>query len=195
MKLIVGLGNPGAQYDHSRHNVGFWFVDAFAVEHDATFAAKTKFKAAVAELTLGHEKILIMKPTTYYNLSGEAVRSVTDFYKLTAEDVLIIHDELALPIGQVRARLGGSDAGNNGIKSITTHIGANTARLRIGTCGESYKAGRDSDYVLNPFSKTEFEILERLRPTLFHFIDDFIRGELLPTTHRTTPPTDNDVVE
>lgn len=183
MKLIVGLGNPGEHYAGTRHNLGFWCVDQFAGANDVEFTRKTKFKASVTELKVLGESVIIAKPNTYYNLSGEAVRALAGFYSVPPEDILIIHDELALTVGQVRARRGGSDAGNNGIKSINAHIGQNTARIRIGARGETYDPSRAVEYVLGTFNAHDAKRIESLKPVIFHLIEDFIRGDFNPVTH------------
>ncbi len=182
MKLIIGLGNPGQSYASTRHNVGFMIVEAFAKKYRAEFSPKPKYKAEIAECTIDNEKVLILKPQTYYNLSGEAVQLAAHFYKLTVNDILIIHDELVLPLGTLRTRVGGSGAGNNGVKSIGAHIGYGTNRLRIGTRGEYYSHAPDTEYVLGEFTRAEAAQLAELQPTIFHLIDGFIRGEFRPTT-------------
>ena len=108
MKLIIGLGNPEPRYDLTRHNVGFFALDRLADLAGLTFAPKSKFKADMAEFSIGNEKILLAKPTTYYNESGQAARAICDFYKIAPDDVLVIHDELSLPFGTIRTRTGGS---------------------------------------------------------------------------------------
>ena len=131
MKLIIGLGNPEPRYDGTRHNAGFWLLDQYARHRKLVFQPKTKFKASVAEFDAAGDKVIMAKPTTYYNLSGEAVRALADFYKVPVGDILVVHDEIALPCGTIRTRRGGSDAGNNGVSSVTEHLGDGTARLRI----------------------------------------------------------------
>ncbi len=190
-RLIVGLGNPGAKYHGSRHNVGFACVEHYAAAHSLSFQPKVKFKAHVAELSRGDDKILIAKPTTYYNLSGEAVRAITDFYKIASENVLIVHDELMLPFGTLRTRCGGSDAGNNGIKSINDHIGQGTHRLRIGVYNGLRDQIDDADFVLSKFTRAEAEQLETLQQTIAGIIDDFIDGRLSHTTHRAPGKVDD----
>lgn len=185
MKLIVGLGNPEKQYDGTRHNIGFTVLDRYAAQHDLTFTPKTKFKALVAEYDKGDERALLIKPTTYYNLVGESIRAIADFYKILPEDMLIIHDDLALPIGTLRTRLGGSDAGNNGVKSLNTHLlEPTTHRLRIGTHADHRTLVGDADFVLSRFSSEEQESLDSLFPRIFQLIDAFVDGTLEHTTHR-----------
>lgn len=184
MKLIVGLGNPEEKYTRTRHNVGFFALDSYAQEKGTTFQSKDKFKAHLAELIQDGEKTLLAKATTYYNSSGEAVRVIADFYKIDSSDILIVHDELALPFGTIRTRIGGSDAGNNGVKSITQHCGEGTARVRIGIYNDLRDRMDDADFVLSNFSADEQSALEDFQPKIHALIDSFIRGTFETTTHR-----------
>jgi peptidyl-tRNA hydrolase, PTH1 family len=157
MKLVIGLGNIGSQYDGTRHNAGFAVLDAIAGQHGLEWVAKAKFKALAAEGVIAGQKVILAKPTTYYNLSGETVRAIKDFYKIDNGDIVIVHDELDLPFGTVRARSGGSDAGNNGMKSIATHIGTDVARIRIGIASEHLANIDAADFVLSRPTKEEAE--------------------------------------
>jgi PTH1 family peptidyl-tRNA hydrolase len=184
MKLVIALGNAEPRYDNTRHNVGFWCVDAYAKEQGATWKQSDKFRAYIAEATLNGEKVILAKPTTYYNLVGESGRSIADFYKIAPEDILIIHDDFALPLGTLRTRLGGGDAGNNGIKSMTQHLGGETARLRIGTYTEHRDIMDDVDFVLGHFSKDEQTVLTNLLPKITGVINSFIGDIFESTTHK-----------
>jgi PTH1 family peptidyl-tRNA hydrolase len=184
MKLIIGLGNPEPRYDGTRHNVGFRMLDSLASEQGGEFQSKPKFKAWIAEAEVGGEKALMAKPTTYYNESGEAMRLIADFYKIAPEDILIIHDEMALPLGTIRSRRGGSDAGNNGVKSINAHGGSESYRLRIGIWNELRDRMDDVDFVLGKFSADEQATLTSLAPTIMTLVVDFCVGRLEPSTHR-----------
>lgn len=133
MKIILAQGNPGHEYEQTRHNVGFLALDFYVASHDLEFHSKPKFAADIAEATINGEKVLLVKPTTYYNETGRTARALADFYKVETPNIFVIHDELALPFGMLRTREKGSDAGNNGIKSLNTHIGENYSRLRVGT--------------------------------------------------------------
>lgn len=181
MKLIIGLGNPEEKYTNTRHNVGFAMLGQYAAKQGATFQLKDRFKARIAELTLDSEKTLLVLPMTYYNNSGEAVRAMCDFYKITPDNVLIIHDELALPFGTVRIRIGGSDAGNNGVKSVNTHIGEGTARIRIGIKNEHHD--NDVDFVLGKFNSDESKKLEQIQEHVTKDIAAFISNTFEATTH------------
>lgn len=183
MKLVLGLGNPGEKFKNTRHNIGFRVLSEYAKEKGVEFSVKEKFRACIAELTVDGEKVLLAKPTTYYNLTGEAARLITDFYKIAPEGVLIVHDELALPFGTIRTRIGGSDAGNNGIKSMNQHLGPDTARIRIGVYNELRDRIDDADFVLSNFTKTEDEALESIAGKSASIIDSFLRGDFSSTTH------------
>jgi PTH1 family peptidyl-tRNA hydrolase len=187
MKLIFCLGNPEEKYSGTRHNVGFFVADVFAKEHKAEFQLKGKFRAQLAEISVHGEKVLIAKPTTYYNLVGESMRSLIDFYKLEPSDILIVHDELALPFGTVRARIGGSDAGSNGIKSINQHGGQDTNRLRVGIASEMRAVMGDVDFVLGRFNADEQKLLaSSIAPKAIELIGIFVADQHEPTSHTIT---------
>ncbi len=183
MKLFVGLGNPESRYDQTRHNVGFFMLDQFAKEHASEFSTKPKFRADIAEVSIGGEKALLVKPLTYYNDSGLSYRSLIDFYKLDPADTLIVHDELALPFGTVRMRRGGSDAGNNGIKSINAHGGQDSARIRVGVASQLRHLTPDVDFVLGKFSRQESDDLMRIGAAVHAGIEKFISGSFEATSY------------
>jgi PTH1 family peptidyl-tRNA hydrolase len=191
MKMIVGLGNPGAEYERTRHNVGSMFVHAFVGAHDIQMQAKSKFHADIAELPVAGQKVLFVVPTTYYNSSGESVQAVASFYKIAPEDILVIHDELALPFGTIRTRYGGSDAGNNGVKSVSSHVGEGTARIRIGIYNELRDKMDDADFVLSRFSSEEQTKILDLAPVITSCISDFIGATLPHTTHNPLKTSTN----
>ena len=149
--LIVGLGNPGEQYENTRHNVGFRVVEELAERQNAPIQ-RLKFKALTNLLTVGGEKALVMKPVTYMNLSGEAVRPAADFYKIPPERILVISDDTALDVGKLRVRRGGSAGGHNGLKSIIQHLGTDQfPRIRVGV-GKKPRPDYDlADWVLGKF--------------------------------------------
>lgn len=184
MKLILALGNPGAEYAQTRHNTGFMAVDSFAYSHGARFSEKPKFFAYVAGCTVDGEKVIIAKPTTFYNQVGRSARALIDFYKLTpSEDVLVIHDELALPFGAIRVRGKGSDAGNNGVKSLNIYIGPDYSRLRIGIHVDEH-TGDDASFVLSRFTGSEAKTLgDDIIPKVRELIADFLEGTLADTSH------------
>lgn len=155
-KLIVGLGNIGKEYEGTRHNSGFMVLSSYAKQNDfPDWQEKAKFKAYIAEDFVGGKKVILARPTTLYNLSGEAVRALKDFYKLSNKDITIVHDELDLPFGTVKEKIGGGSAGSNGLKSIISHIGADFKRVRIGIKNEQLEKMDSADFVLAKFSSAE----------------------------------------
>lgn len=153
IKLIVGLGNPGARYAHSRHNVGFIIVERFAHARGLRFARK-KFNAAIAEGKIANARVLIAKPQTFMNLSGEAVGKLVAFYKIAPRDLLVVYDDLDLPLGKMRLRPKGSAGGHHGMESIIARIGTSDfPRLRIGIGRPNPDA--DVDHVLGTFADAE----------------------------------------
>ena len=160
MKLFVGLGNPGAQYAETRHNVGWMAVDAIADAHGFG-PERAKFQGRLREGRLGGDKALVLKPETYMNLSGQSVGAALRFYKLSAADLVVFHDELDLAPGKLRVKDGGGHAGHNGLRSLHQHVGAEYRRVRIGIGHPGDKA-RVSAYVLHPFAKADAEWLEPL---------------------------------
>jgi len=224
MKLIIGLGNPGAKYIDTRHNFGFTAVEATAERFDARWVKKSKFQAEIAEVgvpviakkplapdfdpgnakqsmdrhsdELPHndvtEKVIFAKPQTFYNLSGQAVRAIKDFYHIDNNDILVVHDEMALPVGTLRTRLGGSDAGNNGVKNIIEHLGKDFARIRIGSgCAPTHDGAAKPnanycDHVLSRPTKVELKKLKQLEPEIQNLIDQFIKENFATTTHKVS---------
>lgn len=149
--LIVGLGNPGEKYENTRHNVGFMVVDELA-ERESKPIQRLKFKALTNTLTISGEKVLVMKPVTYMNLSGEAVRQAMDFYKIQPEHILVISDDTALAVGRLRIRAKGSAGGHNGLKNIIQHLGTDQfPRLRVGVGEKPHPDYDMADWVLGAF--------------------------------------------
>lgn len=130
MWLVVGLGNPGKEYENTRHNIGFMVVDVLAARQRASFASK--FKGELAQVSLAGQPAVLLKPQTYMNLSGQSVQAAMAFYKIALEQIVVVHDELDLPLGTMKLKIGGSPGGHNGLKSIDQHIGANYYRIRAG---------------------------------------------------------------
>lgn len=186
MKLIFAQGNPGDQYARTRHNAGFIVLDAIAEKESAPWKTDTKVKATIAVLSIEGEKVLLVKPLSFYNETGQVARTLVDFFKLDpTTDVLVIHDELALPFGTVRVREKGSDAGNNGIKSLNAHLGPDYGRIRIGIWNELRDQMDDAAFVLNKFSENEAKQLQELIDTKINsLILDFIHGKLEATSHK-----------
>lgn len=183
MKIIIGLGNPEPKYDGSRHNIGFWVLDWLADHNDVKFTASTKFVSELAEYRTKDDRVLLVKPQTYYNLTGEAAQKLAQFYHVEPYDILVIHDDLALPIGTIRTRAGGSDAGNNGVKSLNQHLGTNTKRLRIGTWSDQRDRLDDVAFVLGKFSADETKTLESELPTINKIVNQFTSGSFETTTY------------
>lgn len=184
MYIIFAQGNPGASYARTRHNVGFMALDRLADELQAP-AWKTHSKAAAetTEVRIAGEKVLLVKPTSFYNETGPVAQALLHYYKCELSQLLVIHDDLALPFGTVRIREKGSDAGNNGIKSLNQHLGQDYFRIRIGIANQHYAQFSDSDFVLAAFSADE---LTTLRNSILPLVDarceSFVRGELAHTS-------------
>lgn len=156
MFLIVGLGNPGSQYEDTRHNIGFKVVDNIAKEYNIEIN-RQKFKGVCGEGFINGEKVILLKPTTYMNLSGESIREVVDFYKLSNDNVLVIYDDISLDVGRLRIREKGSAGGHNGIKSIIAHLGTDIfPRIKVGVGQPNVDL---VNYVLGKFTKEEMEVL------------------------------------
>lgn len=161
MNLIIGLGNIGAKYQFTRHNVGFMVVDYLALNNSESFRENTKLKSLITKIRLNGEDTLLVKPTTYMNLSGEALRAVMDYYKIPIENTLVVYDDLSLDFGKIRFRPSGSDGGHNGIKSLISHAGTNKfSRVKIGV---GPQMGLPSEvFVLQNFSKEQMDGLKSI---------------------------------
>src|SRR5580698_241116 len=160
MRLFVGLGNPGTKYAHNRHNIGFMAVDEIARRNG--FAPwRRRFQGETAEGTLDHERVILLKPATYMNDSGRAVQEAANFFKLPAGDITVFQDELELPPATVRVKVGGGIAGHNGLRSISSHIGNDYRRVRLGIGHPGVKELVHS-YVLSDFAKDERPWVEAL---------------------------------
>lgn len=182
MKLIFAQGNPGKEYAPTRHNIGFFIIDRYAHELGGEFSTKNKFHAEVAESSVHGEKIILAKPTTFYNETGRAARALVDFYKINpGEDLLVLHDDLALPFGTIRTREKGSSAGNNGIKSLNAALGEDYKRVRIGIYNTLRDRIPDADFVLARFSKNEKNALPDVYKIVNDFIDGFISDSFIAT--------------
>lgn len=156
MKLIVGLGNPGKEYEKTRHNIGFMVLDKLA-EKLKVYDFKEKFSGLIGETIYKGEKIILLKPQTYMNLSGNSLIQVINFYKLDPEqDIVVVYDDMSLPLGKLRVREKGSSGGHNGIKSIISHIGDKFLRIKFGI-GQSQEKNKIVDFVIGRFSKEEEE--------------------------------------
>ena len=173
MKMIVGLGNPGKQYEMTRHNVGFLCLDSIEAKHHLTFKFESSFNAMVATSLISGEKCVFVKPQTYMNLSGEAIIKIAKYYKVAIEDILVIYDDMDLPLGSLRLREKGSAGGHNGIKSIIAHLNTQEfKRIRVGISGHANIDAKD--YVLGRFSKDEQITLALVRDEVVNAVDEFI---------------------
>ncbi len=175
MLLLVGLGNPGAKYAGNRHNVGFMALDAIAKRHGIG-PWRRRFQGVACEGPIGGVRTLLLLPGTFMNESGRAVAEAAHFYKLAPGDVTVFHDEIDLPPGKVRVKVGGGIAGHNGLRSITEHIGNDYRRVRIGV-GHPGNKDLVHAYVLNDFAKSERDWLEALIGVLSDDVDILVRGE------------------
>lgn len=156
MFLIVGLGNPGNEYENTRHNIGFKVIDNIASEYNIDIN-RQKFKGMCGEGFIENTKVILLKPTTYMNLSGESIREVVDFYKLSNKEVIVIYDDISLNVGRLRIRDKGSAGGHNGIKSIIAHLGTDVfPRIKVGVGQPNVDLVK---YVLGNFTKEEMEVL------------------------------------
>ncbi len=158
--LVAGLGNPGPRYARTRHNVGFLVADELARRAGASW--RQRFNARVAEAHLGGQRVVLVEPLTFMNLSGEAIGPVMRWYKATPAEVIVVHDDMDLPFGRIRVRVGGGTAGHNGLKSIVQHIGADFVRVRIGIGRPAH--GTATDHVLGRFSDEEEAALDDIVP-------------------------------
>lgn len=159
MYIIAGLGNPTKEYENTRHNIGFMAIDALAEKYDIR-VTDCKHKALIGKGTINGNKVVLVKPLTYMNLSGEAVRAVIDYYKVDEQsELIVIYDDISLDVGQLRIRKKGSAGGHNGIKNIIAHLGHDTfMRIKVGV-GEKPKGYDLADYVLGHFSKEELAVM------------------------------------
>jgi PTH1 family peptidyl-tRNA hydrolase len=175
--LVIGLGNPGKDYAVTRHNIGFEVLDEFAQKNDfPAWLSKKDLKAEISVHNLGESRVVLCKPTTFMNDSGQAAQAVQRFYRVYNQNTLVIYDELAIPFGQLRTRLGGSDAGHNGVKSLVQHISDDFGRLRIGIGSEVSKKADDADFVLGKFNKKEQAVLPQIIKESNAIITEFIFG-------------------
>lgn len=175
MKLITGLGNIGDKYCFTRHNAGFMLADKIALDNNLTFKTESKLKCMLTKFRYKSEDILIIKPTTFINLSGESVSAVMNYYKIDIKDIIIVYDDIALDLGKIRLRANGSDGGHNGIKSIIKHLGTKDFnRLKIGIGPQPPIPSEN--YVLQNFPKEHLDILKetlkRSEDAIFYLIDN-----------------------
>jgi PTH1 family peptidyl-tRNA hydrolase len=176
--LIVGLGNPGKEYDGTRHNIGFECLDAFVdkTTEMGQWVDKKDLKCLMSTGQMGETRVIAIKPTTYMNLSGEAVQAVSHFYKIHPDQIVVLHDELDINFGQIRTRKGGSAAGHNGIKSVTQHFGEDYGRVRIGIGPKVPEQIDSADFVLQKFSREEQSHMPELTREVNAILSELIFG-------------------
>ena len=176
IQLIVGLGNIGAQYERTRHNAGFWLVDLIAAQNNVKFMLETKFFGDVAKLKLNQQDFFLLKPNTFMNASGRAVKAMTSFYKILPTNILVVHDELDLPVGVVKLKIGGGHGGHNGLRDIDAHLGTRDYwRLRLGISHPGEK-NAVVNYVLNAPLKAELREIESAMDKSLLILPDLLTG-------------------
>lgn len=186
MKLILGLGNPEDRYAGTRHNFGFRVLDALREKIEFTeWKLDQKFKAEVSEGKVGKEKVLLVKPQTFVNLSGEAARALLDFYKPHIEHFIVVHDDIDLPFGTIRIREGGSSGGHNGIKNLIAHFGTeNFPRIRLGTANALLDTETAEEFVLQQFAKDEEKELPKIIEQVVAALEEFLQNGIQTTMNK-----------
>ena len=183
MKLVVGLGNPGEKYSDTRHNIGFLIVDRLARRHDIV-VDRIKNKSLIGKGIVTGERVMMAKPQTFMNLSGEAVKPLFSYIDIETEDVIVIHDDLDLDFGRIRIKSGGGHGGHNGIRSIISHLGSREfIRVRVGI-GKPPPRWNVSDYVLSPFSADEREYLHHILEKSADAVEAIINDGALKAMNR-----------
>lgn len=178
VRLIVGLGNPGLEYAHTRHNVGYWFVDELAHINQAHFKIEKKFQGDVSRTPIAGEEVWLFKPTTYMNLSGQALQGFIQFYKLSLDQILVVHDDLDLPPGTVRLKNEGGHGGHNGLRDIIQRCGSkHFRRLRIGI-GHPGDKSQVTNYVLKKASNEDNKLIEQAIDKAMYALPLVISGEI-----------------
>ena len=176
IKLIVGLGNPGKNYQEHRHNAGFWFVESLASLNDSKFTSQSKFFGEASDFSLSSKKVFLLKPQTFMNNSGGSIKSFLNYYDISPEETLVVHDELDLPVGVVKLKLGGGHGGHNGLRDIIKALGSkNFYRLRIGIEHPGSK-NEVVDYVLNAPSKSELSAIQESMSRASNIVELLVKG-------------------
>ena len=186
--LLVGLGNPGDDYELTRHNIGFLTLDDFVDKTDGmeNWMLKKDLKCQLSSGRIGDCRIIAIKPTTFMNLSGESVQSVVNFYKISPDNIMVIHDDLDVDFGQIRLRRGGGSAGHNGIKSVSKYIGEEYGRIRIGVGPKNPSRITSESFVLQNFSEDELSQLPNLTREVNAILSEYIYGnQQLPQDTRS----------
>ena len=176
--VVVGLGNPGAEYFHTRHNAGFLAIDYICNKYNAR-VNKSAHKALVGEATIGGKRVLLVKPQTYMNLSGESIKSALDFYKIKPENLIVIYDDISLDVGRLRVRRDGSAGGHNGIKSIIANIGTQIfPRIKVGVGQKPHPDYDLASWVLSEFKNEELKALEGTFPTVCEGLEKILTASI-----------------
>jgi PTH1 family peptidyl-tRNA hydrolase len=185
--LIVGLGNPGREYDGTRHNIGFACAEAFVGKNSemGQWVDKKDLKCLMSTGQMGDTRVMVIKPTTYMNLSGEAVQAVSHFYKIHPDQIVVVHDELDIDFGQIRMRRGGSAAGHNGIKSVTQHMGEDYGRVRIGIGPKAPEQIDSADFVLQKFNSQEQGRMPELTREVNAVLSELVYGAQITAETRS----------
>ena len=180
--IIVGLGNPGSNYQSNRHNIGFMAIDYLAERHKVSF--RGKFQALVGETNLGETRAVLVKPQTYMNLSGRSVREILNWYKLGPENVLIVYDDMDLPLGRLRIRPQGGPGGHNGIKSLISELGTEVfSRIKVGI-GRPPLGWDPADYVLGNFTANESNQVKEIMPEIASGVEELVERGLLSAMNK-----------
>lgn len=175
MYLIVGLGNPGKEYEKTRHNAGFWAIDRIVEEFEfPALKEKREFEGSFSKGTIQDEGAILLKPHTYMNLSGRSVQKVAHYYQVEPQNIIVIHDDIDLALGKIRIRKDGSSGGHNGIKSVMSVLGEHFIRIKIGA-GTERDRSQTVDYVLSGFNKEEAKIIQEIIQTLPDIISCIIQ--------------------
>ena len=178
IKLIAGLGNPGREYEQTRHNAGFWFLDELAWQWKASFKDEKKFFGEVARVGLPDGDVWLLKPMTFMNRSGQAVAALAQFYKIKPEEILVVHDELDIPCGRIKFKLGGGNGGHNGLKDIQARLGSpDFYRLRLGI-GHPGDRNEVVNYVLKKPRREEKELIEDTIDKSIATLPDILAGKI-----------------
>jgi PTH1 family peptidyl-tRNA hydrolase len=184
LKVIVGLGNPGSKYTETRHNAGFWFIEEVARKYSAAFRPDKKFHGEVAKISLEGKEIWLLKPDTFMNRSGLAVQSLLSFYRLTADQLLVAHDEIDLPPGTAKLKTGGGHGGHNGLRDIISQLGTKDFhRLRIGV-GHPGNKDQVVDYVLHNASRDDRILIDRDIDDAVAVMPDLASGAFEQAMHK-----------
>ena len=190
LQIVVGLGNPGPEHRLTRHNAGFWFVDALAYRHGAQFRSHSRYQGEVAKVTVEGRELTLLKPQTYMNRSGRSVRALLDYLKVPTGEMLVVHDELDLPPGTARFKLGGGHGGHNGLRDTITHCGPDFWRLRLGI-GHPGDKSQVIDYVLQRATPADEQALLQAIDASLQALPVFVRDgseKAMHALHSSKPP-------